>query len=320
MNAPSDHRPSPLTAALLSCLCTGLGQMYCGRVARGLGFLVASLLFAPVVLVAASNPPSTPWLVAQGIGVLVFVVVALVSIVDAALLARGPRPPRSRRSIAPVVAAGLVALGMCYPVGATEYLRENVYEMFLIPTRSMAPTLLPGDRVLVDRSHEARTAPRRGDLVAFEPPGQAEALYVKRLVALPGERVALRDGELLIDGVPVPRFPMPPVEGEAAPDRTPALRYVELLDERPHDVFVCPGTPRADFRETLVPPGSVFVLGDNRDGSLDSRDFGPVPFEALHGVARYLIDLDRLFERSGALGPTDLPADYARLLEARPQR
>ena len=137
-----------------------------------------------------------------------------------------------------------------------------VAEPFAIPSRSMAPTLLPGDQVLVDKTAYRRGVPRRGDLVTFERGGDVQ---LKRIVGLPGDRVELRDGVLTVDG------------------RARREPYVDL--SRVDSVFFGPVT---------VPAGTVFVMGDNRGDSRDSREYGPVHQDELIGrVALRLWPLER---------------------------
>ncbi len=145
-----------------------------------------------------------------------------------------------------LVAAGLLVL-LAGPV------RVYVAEPFAIPSESMEPTLRPGDHVLVEKLSYRFDSPRRGDLVVFKTPGGG-TLSVKRIVGLAGDRVAIEDGVLTIDGQP-----------QDEP-------YVDL--RRMDSVY---------FGPIVVPRGEVFVLGDNRSDSTDSRDYGAVPRPSLIG-------------------------------------
>jgi signal peptidase I len=121
-----------------------------------------------------------------------------------------------------------------------------VAEPMAVPTASMTPTLRPGDSVLVDKLAYRLGEPRRRDLVVFRRPASGE-LMLKRIVGLGGDRVGLEDGVLYVNGRAV---------AEAFVDR-------RLVDS----VY---------FGPVRVPDGAVFVMGDRRSDSLDSRDFGPV--------------------------------------------
>jgi signal peptidase I len=129
--------------------------------------------------------------------------------------------------------------------------RTFVAEPLRIRTGSMAPTLVEGEHVLVDKLPRGDDDWRRGDVVAFPSPENDEML-VKRVVALAGERVALRDGRLAVDGRIV-------AESYTDPDAIDSVY----------------------FGPVRVPAGHVFVMGDNRAESRDSRTFGPVATSAL---------------------------------------
>lgn len=149
-------------------------------------------------------------------------------------------------------------------------LRAFVLQVFFIPTPSMVPTLLPGDRVAVEKLSYHFGPLERGDVVVFDAPAGStvEGHLVKRVVALPGETVQGVGGEVLVDGDPLEE----PWLGE--------------VDTSP-------------FPSTEVPAGEVWVMGDNRDNSGDSRVFGPVSVSSVVGRAFVLIwPLDRL----GTLG------------------
>ncbi len=124
-----------------------------------------------------------------------------------------------------------------------------------VPTGSMAPTLAAGDQLVVDKIGHRLSAPDRGDLVVFRAPNSAD-LMVKRLVAAAGDTVGLEDGVLVVNGRPVDEI---------------------YVDQRLIDGVY--------FGPTTVPPGCLFVLGDDRANSVDSRSFGPVRVSDLVGVA-----------------------------------
>ena len=147
-----------------------------------------------------------------------------------------------------------------------------VCQSFHILSANMAPALLPGDHVAVDRNAYRRAGLARGDIVVFRTrdvrredgtplPGE---YYMSRVVALPGETVRIADGAILVDGRPL---------GETA--GLPLVRHEEA-----GGVLRPPGAPGADYR---VPQGSVFVLGDNPAQSYDSRFLGPFPLGNVQG-------------------------------------
>jgi signal peptidase I len=163
---------------------------------------------------------------------------------------------RSHRSRA-LLAAVVLLLLLAVPV------RAYVAEPFAIPSESMEPTLRPGDHVLVEKLSYRFGSPRRGDLVVFRSP-DGGSLAVKRIVGLAGDRVAIEDGVLAIDG---------------------RLQREPYVDQKSIDSVY--------FGPVVVPRGDVFVMGDNRADSHDSRDYGAVPRRAL--IGRVLTTLWPLF-------------------------
>jgi len=187
-------------------------------------------------------------------------------------------------------------------------LRTAVADWNPIPSGSMRPTLLEGDVVLVNRlAYDLKlpltdlvllpiAEPQRGDVVTLSSPATGTRL-IKRIVGLPGDRVAMRAGVLLLNGAPA-AYRDAQVGGGA-------LRAIERLDGREHAVQFLP-TPRArrDFAETTVPAGEYFLLGDNRDNSEDSRFIGTVPRARLIGRAHHLlVSADWLGEDGRRLAP-----------------
>jgi signal peptidase I len=150
-----------------------------------------------------------------------------------------PGAPSRTRTIAYATAA--VVLGLLITV------RLFVAEPMRVPSVSMAPTLRPGDHVLIDKVAE----PRRGDLAVFTHAGN---LLLKRVVAVGGDQVGIENGELVVNG--------------------------RTVDEPYVDHRVLEGVY---FGPVAVPSGAVFVMGDNRTDSVDSRASGPVPRGAVVG-------------------------------------
>jgi signal peptidase I len=159
-----------------------------------------------------------------------------------------------------------------------------------IPSASMRPTLLEGDVVLVNRlAYDLKlpltdvvllplAEPQRGDVVTLSSPAGGTRL-IKRIVGLPGDRIAMRDDVLILNGQPL-GYAGAQTRGETlAPGWVvDAVRATEDLGGRAHAVQFLPGLrARRDFAEVSVPAGEYFLLGDNRDNSEDSRAIGTVP-------------------------------------------
>ncbi len=215
-----------------------------------------------------------------------------------------------------------------FPVIATVFvLRSFLFEPFKIPSGSMIPTLLVGDLILVNKfTYGVRlpvvntkltdgTPPARGDVMVFRYPPQPSLDYIKRVVGLPGDEVAYLNKRLTINGKAVPTQAVPDFFDEDA------MRYFkqfeEQLGERPHRLLNNPEVPafvqgasnyayRENCRysvegvECKVPAGHYFVMGDNRDNSLDSRYWGFVPDKNIVGRAFFVWMNFGNFKRIGA--------------------
>lgn len=178
-------------------------------------------------------------------------------------LSETPAFTRVLREWGPVlIAAVLIAL----------FTRLVLVQAYHIPSLSMAPTLEEGDRVVVNRLSYRFGEIERGQVVVFhKPPNQPSDAneLIKRVIGLPGETLQFRDGEVYVDGQLV-------VEPYLA----------QPASTRPRS-FSIPGCAQeaASPDECLVPSGFIFVMGDNRTGSQDSRTFGPVSIDSVVGRA-----------------------------------
>jgi signal peptidase I len=186
--------------------------------------------------------------------------------------------------------------------------RTAVADWNPVPTGSMRPTIQEGDVVLVDRTAYSLKVPLtdhvlarlgepvRGDIVVFASPADGVRL-VKRVVALPGDRVQMRDKQLWINGTPATYAPVGwASEHPAAGTTVAALRLRETAGGPARTVqWLRPegGAAHDDFGPIVIPADRYLMLGDNRDNSADSRWFGLVPRELLVGRAhRVLVAAD----------------------------
>ncbi len=186
--------------------------------------------------------------------------------------------------------------------------RTAVADWNPIPSGSMHPNILEGDVVLVNRlAYDLKLPltdrivlqlgePQRGDIVTFTSPRDGVRL-IKRIVALPGDRVAMRDKQLIINGERA-AYGAPQEQSDNAALDAPwqAELRVETVAGEKHLIQWLPGAlARDNFEALLVPEGQYLMLGDNRDNSADSRYIGLVPRHLLIGKAvRVLLSVDIL--------------------------
>jgi signal peptidase I len=203
--------------------------------------------------------------------------------------------------------------------------RTFLYEAVYIPSGSMIPTLQIGDYVIVEKwAYGARlpytdtaqatwASPKRGDIVVLlAPPGNPRSDdLIKRVVGVAGDTVEIQDGALILNGQPVPRRRIDgectywnKLEGDGWREE-PCVAYREQLGSHDYETFCTPQLPCGDVPPSTVPPGMVWLAGDHRDHSADSRVFGPVPVGRIKGRAWIALvswgpngpRLDRLFHR-----------------------
>jgi signal peptidase I len=194
-------------------------------------------------------------------------------------------------------------------------LRSFLFEPFKIPSGSMLPTLESGDLILVNKFNYgvrlpvinkkivANGDPARGDVIVFRYPPDPRIDYIKRVVGLPGDEVAWLNKALSVNGQPVASSPLPDYYDEDSQRYTqqknetlgPVDHRILLRADRPPFVSGVEGFPNreacrysAEGVTCKVPPGHYFVMGDNRDNSIDSRYWGFVPDRNLVGRAFFV--------------------------------
>jgi signal peptidase I len=288
VSTPNASARSPFIAVILSLAATGLGQIYCGRIVRGLVMFLGSLLFAPAIVVAALLPPASVVLVGLIVALLTVLGVYVFAVVDAFRLARRSDLFQSQDYNRPLVYALFILVGLTYSSGGLYFLRSSVFEAFAIPTASEVPTLLPGDRILVNKTTYQRRFVRRGDEVVFRVPSEPGQKWAKRVIALHGDTVEVKGNDVFINGQQLPREPTPRASLGAAAQEVQGELFEETNAGRRYRILVAADTePLADYPQAKVPDGMCFVLGDNRNNSRDSRTIGFVALGDVLGDVQY---------------------------------
>ena len=194
-------------------------------------------------------------------------------------------------------------------------LRSFLFEPFKIPSGSMIPTLLVNDLILVNKFHYGvrlpvinrkildNHSPERGDVMVFRYPPKPSLDYIKRVVGLPGDEVAYLNKQLTINGKPLPKVALPDffdvdsMRYAKQFEETNGERKYRLLNDDDRPSFIA-GADNFPYRDNCrystegvvckVPEGHYFMMGDNRDNSLDSRYWGFVPEQNIVGKAFFV--------------------------------
>ncbi len=197
------------------------------------------------------------------------VVFQLAFLVQSALGARAVRRSEHRQPWSTTVVFFGAVIVAAIP---SRILQARITESFIMPSNSMSPSLMVGDQVMVAKS--ARLSGERGAVIVFKSP-DSEFNYMKRVVGLAGDSIAIHKGRLSINGNELVRTPCEEELVGCELENSGARKWR----------VIGPPNPQGDG-EWTVPAGTVFVLGDNRSNSSDSRHFGAVPVANIIGVAR----------------------------------
>lgn len=286
-----DRRPRKAwVAGMLSQLSPGLGHIYCGHLRTGLVVNLVAYSVLPVgitLLVLMSARWATPLLLA-----VVFVGFALAfgSSWHSKRLATGLQDYRLGPLNRWWIYVLFVMQVFLWVVPLTLMVRSYMVEAFLISHASMEPGLIQNDLVLADKRQAGDWPVRRGEVIVFRQPENRQQHYVKRAIGLPGDVVEVRaDGRVVLNGEPLASASVP---GEPPPWLLPHADGVSVSNEvcngRSYLVLLPPKDSDAVAARFVVPAAHVFVLGDNRAKSKDSRHFGAVPIGDVLGPVTFV--------------------------------
>jgi signal peptidase I len=282
-------------AVMLSLILPGLGQVYCGKLIRGL--LLGILNTLPIsLIVMVLLFKNLLVLVLVAVGLIVFgVIIQLIAIIDSIYLVKhvGPNYELKEYNRWYVYLLLIFMGGGSGTMGSASYIKSNIMEAFIVPVAQNYPTILPGDRVLVNKIVYQKTDPCRGDMVVFLNPEKRGQNYIKRIVAIAGDTIEMKDNQLYVNGQMLQRQPLSQMELEALkinvhdPDYQGDIFY-EINGGSRYKIFLSKSQQdekMQNFPAITIPKYNCFVLGDNRDSSEDSRNFGPVPIATIKGPA-----------------------------------
>jgi signal peptidase I len=315
---------SRILPIVLSVLAPGLGHALVGRARRGVVWLLAPLVLFIVFLVFAREPSPLKIFGALALAVLVGYVAA---VVDVALIPVATYRARSILGmiafvIAPVVLAPVVAIA----------LRVFVLEAFKVPSGAMAPSVLVGDHLFVDKTAYRNRAVKRGEVFVFHFPEVPSQDFIKRAIAVGGDTLEVRGGHAILNGWKIPYCRVG--EYRYTDDATvhEGELFVEFLEDSAYFTFLERGTLGSEQQGPFrIRDGDTWVLGDNRNNSHDSRMWfggqgGGVPASLVVGRARTIwMSPNPAHEftdlASDPVAPSpDLAAGLAECLAKRPAR
>jgi signal peptidase I len=253
--------PSPWITALLTVLTPGLGHIYLGQARRGITLFVLVMIADTLLMFAMMGVLARFWMFAVSLGLLLGL--WLYIMVDAIGRAYRMRDyPHEGYNRWTTYAAAFVVACIIFAAPCIYAVHANASGQLLVlnaVTPSMEPTLRVGEYFLADATYYRSRAPSRGDVAVYLHPKQSHLYYIKRIVAVEGDRIAIKGGRAVVNGM--------------------------LVEEPYLDAAVADGR-FANMAEVRVPAGHVYVLGDNRSNSVDSRDsvaHGAVPVGNLIG-------------------------------------
>ncbi len=252
------NRPrKPWLAGLLSLFAVGLGQLYNGQLGKAGLIWVGSIAIAPAFLLAVST---RHFFIGLVLVICAGVAIWLAALVDAVIGAKRQSAEYGLKRYNRVIVyiAIVLVVGVADAVGKM-LIRENYLQAYRVPSESMMPTLLRGDFLFVDR-RDRHGIPGHNDVIAYRYPPGPERVYLHRVIAVAGDTIEIRDKVVHLNGHAL---------------EEPFTTHI--------DRAILPS--RDDLDVYVVPDGSFFVMGDNRDNSNDSRFWGPVPASLVVGKA-----------------------------------
>lgn len=252
----------PLLALFLSLLTPGLGQLYNGQLKKAVMFYLGGLLLLATIGFSGLFSTFKGMLIALTVAI-GFLLFAVIDALYSAIKLKEITIKKYTRWYL-YLAIILVQVFVVSPSIRSLMLPFKAYRM---PAGSMSPTMVVGDHFLVDTKRYEKEYPKRGDIVIFMYPVDPSKDFIKRVIGLPGDTVEIRNKVVFIN------------------DQPQKEEYVKYTDQR---ILPASVSPRDNMGPMVVPPHSLFMMGDNRDESYDSRFWKFVETSSLKGKALYI--------------------------------
>lgn len=261
----------PFFAALLSSITPGLGQVYNGQIIKG-GILFLATFLLIFILSFTGLQYQFYGMFAIILFVLFFWLFIVVESFFAARKIKEITPKLYNRWYVYLILA-LLALGL--DIISADFFMKDVLgiKFYKIATNSMQPSVLKGDHLIVNLKYYKSKNLHRGDLVVFEFPANPSKEFLKRVVALEGEKLEIKNKRIFINDRPIT---------EDYKIHLDSRVFVEKSDYSYNDF------ERDNFGPSIIPSDHCFVMGDNRDNSMDSRHMGHLPLSNIKGKAVYI--------------------------------
>lgn len=272
----------PVFALMMSLVLPGFGQLYNGEPNKAIWlFLGFALLSIPGVALVALYLPNGWMMPALIFSILLTLAIWLYGMIDAWRHARRQQDyvvqAWQTSGVYTLVFILCNVLAMPLLMG---YVRAHQVESFRIPSTSMVPSVLQGDFIFADKRYNCpgcKQRVRRGDIAIFTYPDNRTLYYIKRIIGLPGDHVQVRGNEVWVNGQSLT---------VRTTDTPSGVQVTERDGSRQWQVIWAPVKQRPSETDMTVPAGQVFMLGDNRNATKDSRYFGTVPLQDVVGKAR----------------------------------
>lgn len=272
---------NPIMAAGMSAVLPGFGQLYNGKVNRGLLiFMAFTLATVPLMLWVTLSLPTTFTLALLILTIVINAGIWIYGITDAYRTAKQSANYEVKDWQVSAMYMMVFGFTVFYFVPSmSQYMRANLVESFSIPSSSMAPSVLKGDIIFANKNYNCTGcahAAKRGDIAIFVYPNNRTQHYIKRIVGLPGDRISIQNQQVFVNAQSLTSGePQQSGDYKTVTERAGNTTYKTQWSSRYN----------SDVVEFVVPNGQVYVLGDNRSNSKDSRHFGTVPLTDVVGKA-----------------------------------
>lgn len=309
MSEPILKKRKVWVAVLLSFLLPGVGHIYCGRIVKAIAAMFLMYALIPAIFISALEIHFS--IILLIISCAIYLMLGLYLIIDSGLIAKY----KSENYVLKDYNKWYIYILLIILIGSicnysSFYFRDNVLEKFRVPTAGSYPTIVPHDKILVNKTAYITNNPKRGDLVVFINPENRHECFEKRVIGIAGDTIEIKDNHVYVNGEQLKRQAL----GQSTLDKIRITYpngqkvngdvFYEFNGDARYKIFLSSlydSRIIRDFNEITVPKNYCFVLGDNRNVSLDSRYFGSIPLATIKGKAEWIYRPAKDWSRFGRL-------------------